>query len=209
MPPPLPVRISVIYEDYGHEQFVGAIIDRLIHESGIRNRIIEKRTPEYGAGGYGGAKESLKKYLKALNRDEAGIPDIIIFSADSNCKYSMRQSEMDKIVKNESYDNLVIMALVEQHIERWMLVDSSAFKSVFGKGCFAPGKKCEKDLYKKLLKEEIRKNGINPPLGGMEYARDIVANMELTNIAEVSLNGFVRDLRHRLQTIKGNRDKES
>ena len=73
-------------------------------------------------------------------------------------------------------------AIPDPHIERWLLVDSAAFKAVLGVGCEAPDPKCQRDRYKRLLREAIQKAGINPSLGGIEYAADIVAEMDFTHV---------------------------
>lgn len=65
-------------------------------------------------------------------------------------------------------------------------------------GCDAPDKKCERDRYKKLLSEAIKTTGIVPPLGGIEYAEDIVNAMDLEQMeqANASFGRFLKDLRN-------------
>jgi len=77
------------------------------------------------------------------------------------------------------------------------LVDARAFQEVFGRGCTAPAVKCAKDEYKKLLRTEIRASGIDAPLGGEEFAEDIVMAMDLARIEtrEPSFGIFLRTLK--------------
>ena len=91
----------------------------------------------------------------------------------------------------------VICAVPDPHIERWLLVDSAAFKSVLGRGCAAPDQKCEKARYKRLLIEAIRQAGIIPNLGGIEFAADIVAAMNLARASRLdpSLKPFLDELK--------------
>jgi hypothetical protein len=90
----------------------------------------------------------------------------------------------------------VICAVPDPHIERWLLVDSAAFKSVLGRGCAAPDQKCEKARYKRLLIEAIRQAGIIPNLGGIEFAADIVAAMNLARASRLdpSLKPFLDEM---------------
>jgi len=78
-----------------------------------------------------------------------------------------------------------------------MLADSEAFKAVFGRGCALPARKCERGLYKELLASEIRQTGVSAPLGGVEFAEDIVREMNLLRVSasEPSMDHLLRDLR--------------
>ena len=89
-----------------------------------------------------------------------------------------------------------MFAVPDPHIERWLLVDSGAFKKVFGRGCNAPDHKCERARYKKRLIDAIRESGITPSLGGLEYAEDIVKEMDLEQAArnDASLQRLLGDL---------------
>ena len=85
------------------------------------------------------------------------------------------------------------------------MLDSAAFKSVLGKGCDAPDQKCSKDRYKKLLLDAMQNAGITPPLGGMEYAEDIVNAMNLQRIEQVdsSFGKFLKDLQNKFKEWSG------
>ncbi|WP_343424444.1 hypothetical protein [Candidatus Amarolinea dominans] len=90
----------------------------------------------------------------------------------------------------------VICAVPDPHVERWLLVDSAAFKAVLGRGCAAPDQKCERARYKRLLIEAIRQAGITPNLGGIEFAADIVAAMDLGQASRLdpSLQRFLDEM---------------
>ena len=92
-----------------------------------------------------------------------------------------------------------VIAIPDPHIERWLMLDSNAFKTVFGGCCDAPDQKCERDRYKRLLLQAIRKTGIFPSLGGIEYAEDVVAAVDIDKAAsaDASFGHFVRDMRAR------------
>jgi len=57
--------------------------------------------------------------------------------------------------------------------------------------------KFAKDEYKKLLRREIRESGIDAPLGGEEFAEDIVMAMNLgqVEVREPSLGLFLKSLK--------------
>ena len=87
------------------------------------------------------------------------------------------------------------------HIEKWLLLDSAAFKMVLGKGCPTPPQKCERDFYKRLLRDAVRATGVNSSLGGIEYGEDIVNVMDLDKLerTEASLGHLLKALRQQFQ----------
>jgi len=194
-------KIILFVEDYGHEIFIKALIIRLANENNIAISII----PRSVRGGHGRVISELKAYLKTIEYEKEGLPDLIIVATDANCKrYAERKKDIEEILPK--YQNIIICAIPEPHIERWLLLDSSAFKTVFGKGCDAPDQKCDRDRYKRLLLEAMRTTGINPPLGGMEYAEDIVNALDLDRIygLDESLNKFIKELRSKIKLWRTN-----
>ena len=59
----------------------------------------------------------------------------------------------------------VIGALVRRLANAGWLLDGAAFRDVFGKGCDAPDRKCDRDRYKQRLVEAIRATAITPKSG--------------------------------------------
>lgn len=179
-------------EDYGHEEFISSLIDRVAHEQGISVKIIRRSV----RGGHGKVLTEFKRFLCYLKKEKETLPDLLIVATDANCKgYAERKKEIDKITVQ--YKNFVLCAIPEPHIERWLLLDSAAFKSAVGKGCKAPDKKCSRDRYKKFLLEAMQNAGIVPPLGGMEYAKDIVDAMDMQRMewANESFGKFLKELK--------------
>ena len=88
-------------------------------------------------------------------------------------------------------------AIPDPHIERWLLLDSAAFKAVLGRGCEVPQQKCERKRFKRLLLEAVRTAGVTPPLGGIEYTEKLVNAMDLRRLesADESLGRMLKDLR--------------
>lgn len=95
----------------------------------------------------------------------------------------------------------MILAVPDPHIERWLLLDGAAFKAVFGKGCDAPDQKCDRRRYKEQLIKAIHASGTVPRLGGMEYAEDLVREMDIERVSQLdrSFRRFVTGLRNRFR----------
>lgn len=189
-------NIRLFVEDNGHEVFLGALIQRF---ASMYNVSID---PRFGnaEGGYGKMVSELKEFIKDLLTDQEELPDLLIAATDSNCKGpSKRKQQIEQALKG--YSGKVIYAIPDPHIEKWLLLDSTAFKKVLGKGCPAPPQKCERDFYKRLLRDAIRATGVNPPFGGIEYGEDIVNAMDLEKLerAEASLGHLLKALRQQFQ----------
>lgn len=190
-------NINLFAEDRAHVAFLEALIKRFENQYGIYVKI------EYGngRGGRGKVVSGLRKYVHNLQLGKEILPDLLIIATDGNCKGFMgRKEEIGNALKG--YSGEVIYAIPDPHIERWLLLDSAAFKSVLGKGCDAPVQKCERDLYKRLLLDAVRKTGINPPLGGIEYTEDLVhaMNLEYLERTDDSLGRLLKPLN---DTFKG------
>jgi hypothetical protein len=175
-------EITLFCEDSFHERLIGALLDRFSREYGIDAHLRFRSA----RGGLPKMDGELKDFLRDLSKERAPYPDRIIVVADANCLgYNGRRALMENCLNNyPQFQQLVSLAIPDPHIERWMLVDPVAFKSVFGRGCTLPRVKCKKDEYKRLLRQEIRQSGIEPSLGGEEYAEEMVNAMDLAFIEQ-------------------------
>jgi len=186
-------EICVFCEDSFHEKFVGALLKRLIAEREIEVKFLSSE------GGLPRMHGEFGDFLRDLSRDRLPIPDAIVVVADANCLgHNGRKATMDKaLAKFPQFANLVCYALPDPHIERWMLADPVAFQAVFRRGCTTPAVKCAKDEYKRLLRKEIRESGIEAPLGGQEFAEDIVSAMDMGRVEtqEASLGRFLQEIK--------------
>lgn len=188
-------NITLFCEDSFHEKFLEAILNRFCKEYGvpIGQRFFSSR------GGLPKMHAEFKEFLRDLSRDKQPIPDSLIVVVDANCKgYNDRKRLMqDQLEHFPAFQQLVTYAIPDPHIERWMLVDSTAFRQVFTRGCTLPAIKCSKDEYKRILRTEIRKSGIEAPLGGEEFAEDIAMAMDLGRVetCEASIGLFFRSLK--------------
>ena len=147
-----------------------------------------------------------KEFLRDLARQRQPLPDAVIVVLDANCLgYNDRKKLMEKELEfYPQFQQLVSYAIPDPHIERWMLVDPAAFQVVLGRGCTLPAIKCAEDEYKRKLRLEIRASGIEAPLGGEEYAEDIVMAMNLgqVELSESLLGLFLKSLKARFNTWK-------
>ena len=182
-------EIALFGEDFAHQEVIGALVERLADECGIDVRLDWRSAVR----GHGRVVQEFRRYLQDLAR-QGTRPDPIVVATDANCRgWSERAREID----NPDALAPTVLAVPDPHIERWLLLDGAAFKSVFGKGCDAPDRKCDRDRYKQRLAEAIHTTGIIPILGGIEFAEDIVRAMDVERAirADRSLERFVDDLR--------------
>ena len=57
---------------------------------------------------------------------------MIVVATDANC---IGLQQRAKEIEASAAISPVVLAIPDPHIERWLLLDGAAFKSVFGKGC--------------------------------------------------------------------------
>lgn len=193
------LRIGLFVEDYGHEAFITALIERYAKEYKLPVEVIARSV----RGGFAKVVGELKDYIRDLKRQREDLLDLLVVATDSNCHgYAGRKHQIDEVLQEFNWQ--AVCAIPDPHIERWMLLDSVAFKEVLGKGCAAPDQKCDKDRYKDQLLQAMRAVGISPPLGGMEYAADIVDAMDLKRMEQVdtSLGRLLGELRHKFKEWK-------
>ena len=193
-------RVALFVEDNAHRQVVGALVQRLADELGVAV-LLDWRS---AVRGHGRVVQEFKRYLRDLTR-QAGQPDLVVVATDANCIGLRRRiKEVDTLAAISP----VVLAVPDPHIERWLLLDGAAFKSVFDKGCDAPNKKCNRGRYKRQLSQAIRATGVLPRLGGIEFAEDIVQHMNIERAARAdpSFGHFVNELR-RIFRQWGDREK--
>lgn len=182
-------EIALFVEDFAHQKVIGALVQRLADESCIDVQFNWRSAVR----GHGRVVRELRDYLRDLRGQGSPLPDLIIVATDANCRgLNERVREMDQTTTPAP----MILAIPDPHIERWLLLDSAAFKTAVGRGCDAPDRKCDRDLYKRRLAAAIRAAGIMPSLGGIEFAEDIVQSMDINRAkrADRSFQRFVDPL---------------
>ena len=189
--------INLFVEDVAHEDFLTALIQRLAdaHNIEINIKLSNVR------GGHGKVITELKQYLRDFQHYKEGLPDLIVIGTDSNCKgLSERETEISQVTSD--LGDLIITMIPEPHIERWLLLDSEAFKTVFGKGCPVPDQKCERGRYKGLLLNAIYEATMVPPLDGLERVEELVYAMNFQRVkqSDRSIRRFLTALQHQFRT---------
>ncbi len=190
-------NISLFVEDRAHEIFIIKLTQRLADMYQMDINFV----PYNVRGGHGKVIRTLKNYQRDLKRNREELPDLIVIGIDGNCKKPPeREKEINLVISD--FTDLVIHAIPDPHIERWMLLDSAAFKTVFGKGCIAPDQKCKRDRYKRLLLNAIYEAGIDPSLVDTEYVADLVRAMNLQHIEQTdnSMGRLLKALQNRFRT---------
>lgn len=187
-------EIALFAEDYAHQLVIDALIRRVANEY----RIDVHLNWRSAVGGYGKVITEVNNYMRDLERQGDPRPDLIVVATDANCRGL--NERMREIAGREELAPM-IHAIPDPHVERWLLLDGSAFKAVFGVGCDAPDQKCDRRRYKQRLIEAIRDAGTTPRLGGIEYAEDIVQHMNINRAARLdrSFQRFVEAMRNKFQ----------
>ena len=165
-------------------------------------RFAEKYNVEYDIfirtviGGTGAVKSELTKYARELALLKGQFYDVIIIVKDANCQ---RWQDIKRWITSKFKQINTIFAIPEPHIEKWYLIDPSAIKKIIGHGYTTPSGKCDRDYYKQELFKAIRQAGIIPPLGGIEYANDIVdyINIDKMDWGDRSFLSFMSEM-HRV-----------
>ena len=189
-------RVLLFGEDLVHEIVVGALVRRMARDRGMSIEVTSRSC----VGGRGTVLSQVRAFVKELPTGTDSLPDLLVVALDANCRGYANMRDL-ALAAAERLHDILVPAIPDPHIERWLLADPSAFKKVVGKGCATPSTKCEKGLYKRLLFEAVRDAGVVPPLGGIEYAEEIASALDLTPGAQMqdSLARFVSDFTARLR----------
>jgi hypothetical protein len=185
-------RVILFGEDHAHEVFLRTLLGRVAEEEACEITIDVRSA----MGGHGRMVRELQSFVAEVRREIAILPDLLIVARDANCEgYTARHKEILGAIGELGCQ--IVVAIPDPHIERWLLIDSRAFKSVLRHGCQTPDQKCDRNRYKHLLDDAVRAAGVEPLLGGIEFADDIVAAMQLGRAAQAdsSFRHLLRDLR--------------
>ena len=189
-------NINLFVEDVAHEDFLIALIQRLANAYNVEINIKLSSV----RGGHGKVITELRQYKRDLQSNQEDLPDLIIVGTDSNCKgLSERETEINQVTSDLA--DLVISMVPEPHIERWFLLDSTAFKTVFGRGCAVPDQKCERGRYKGLLLNAIYEATMVPPLDGIERVEELVNAIDLQRVmqSDRSIEKFIKALQRQFR----------
>ena len=160
-------------------------------------------------GGHGRALQELRMYQTLIEqRVFDGPPDLIVAAIDGNCAtFRKKRTEIANATRTAFEDRLVA-AFPDPHVERWYLADPDSFHEIVGYRPSVGRRKCERNHYKQLLADAIRRGDYLPTLGGIEFATELVDAMDLYQAGkdDSSLRTFVDDLRSKFRGLDRSRD---
>lgn len=197
------VTIDVFVEDRAHEAFLVPMVRRIADQEGIEVKVQVRSA----RGGHPRAMEELKLYQRLVLKGGAGAttPDLLVVGIDGNCSsFARKRTDVASVVQ-APFSSRLVVAAPDPHIERWYLADPPVFQAVVGQHPGLGASKCVRDHYKQLLNKAILDAGHPPTLGGIEFARELVAQMDLYRAGkyDASLKAFVDDLRAGLKALAG------
>lgn len=172
-------KATIFGEDYGHEVVAKTLLVRMAEKENIGIEVSIR-----SCRGGGRMMNELREFAAELKAGRGYLPDLLLVATDADCKgITVRTRKVMSCVPEELHSFTSCM-IPDPHVERWLLLDSRAFKAVLGCGCQAPDDKCERHRYKQLLREAVASAGVTPQLGGLEYAEDLVRIMDMDKVAQ-------------------------
>ncbi len=187
--------IGLFMEDVAQENFLTSIVSRIASEIDIPVRFEIRNA----TGGSPRMRGELSRFLRDHTQIRSLIFDILIIvqDADRNSE-SETQSEIQRHIDRIEYPGETIVAAPDPYIEAWYLADPISIQAVARSSNLIqiPQGDGGKDEYK----EELSCAFPSAPFGGIEYADEIVANMDLYRAGQNvgSLRYLIDDLRSKL-----------
>ena len=187
--------VDLFVEDRAHEEFLKPLVTRIAGEDGID---VWARVRS-GTGGHARALAEFKLYQRvvALSPATSVAADLVVVAIDGNCSTfaDARKRLHDAAVP--SLQDRIVVACPDPHVERWYVADPQSFETVAGSRPDVGSRKCARDHYKRILANAIAQGGHPVILGGVEFAAELVAVMDIYRAGrnDSSLKAFVDDFR--------------
>ena len=199
------LAVDLFVEDRAHEQFLIPLLHRIAKEESVAVTVRVRAA----RGGHARTIHEFELYQRLVEKGATDTPDLVIVGIDGNCTTSAKKKLEIANATIPSLATKVIAACPDPHVERWYLADPDSFKLVVGHQPRVSRKKCVRDYYKRLLADSVRLAGQLPTLGGVEFAAELVAGMDLYRAGrnDHSLRAFLDDLRAQLRQAR--RQEES
>lgn len=194
-----PLVVDLFVEDRAQEEFLRPLVRRLGREA---SRQVDVRV-RAARGGHPRALEELRLYQQWVVDGIAGLtrPDALVVAIDANCRsFAGTRRTIEGALGAESR-SIALIACPDPHIERWYMADPASFVAVVGVEPRLGKRKCDRDRYKRSLRDTVRRAGHPALLGGVEFAADIVDAMDLYRAGrrEHSLKHFLDGFRAQLR----------
>lgn len=196
------VLVDLFVEDRAHEELLRPLVARVACEEQVEVRIRVRAA----RGGHVRAISEFRLYQHIANSDSLNLPsaDLVVVGIDGNCSTFAAARDAIQRAALPEYADRTIVACPDPHIERWYLADLDSFETVVGNRPHVGRRKCVRDHYKRSLARAIRRGGHPATLGGIEFASELVAAMDLYRAGKTStsLKAFLDDLRTGLRRIR-------
>ncbi len=131
------------------------------------------------------------------------LPDLLVLIIDANCgDWQEVRSSLSAAIDQSVFPRSVV-GCPDPHIERWCMADPVSFKQTIGVQPPVDPGKCERDLYKRLLRAALTDAGQPIVANAMEFAPELISAADLFRAAKTqrSLGAFVADLRTALLAL--------
>ncbi|HEY7556539.1 MAG TPA: hypothetical protein VIH18_17195 [Candidatus Binatia bacterium] len=197
--------MDLFAEDRAHEEFLRAMLNRIANDQ-ERRLTVRVRSAR---GGHPRVLEELKLYQTSVLKapESLPMPDLLFIAIDANCKrWSRARNEIQETIQPQFAARSIVVC-PDPHVERWYLADPDSFAQVVGIRPKIGKRKCERGRYKAILSKAIVDAGHPPTLGGIEFAQELVAAMDLYRAGknEASLKHFLDDTFARMKTLQAER----
>jgi hypothetical protein len=194
-----PVQVDLFVADRAHEELLRPLINRVGQEEQMDVRI----SVRIAWGGHARAISEFRLYQRAAEtgRSSGGLADLVVVGIDGNCSTFAHARDDIQRAAGPAFTDRLVVACPDPHIERWYLADPQSFNTVVGDQPRVGVRKCARDPYKQILGDSIQRAGHPPTLGGIEFASELAAAMNLYRAGRnvTSLKAFSDDLRARLR----------
>jgi hypothetical protein len=196
-----PLVVDLFVEDRAHEEFLKPLLIRIAREEEVA---VEVRVRS-ARGGHARAVQEFGLFQRLIEKGPVAAPDFVVVGIDGNCVTFPKKRQEILGATSADFRNKVVAACPDPHVERWYLADPDSFHAVVGHRPIVGRKKCLHDYYKRLLADAVRQAGYPPTLGGIEFAAELVADMDLYRAGrnDHSLRAFLDDLRAQLRQGRG------
>ncbi len=185
------LSVGLFVEDRAHEEFLRPLVERMAREAGKAVTI----RPYSARGGHPRALDELQTFQTLVARGVMGLsePDVLVVGIDANCSPWSKARQQVLATLTPSLRPRTAVACPDPHIERWFMADPGWFERILHRRPRVGKRKCGRDRYKRILARTIAEAGYPAGLGGIEFAADIVAEMDLYEAGrnEKSLKDFV------------------
>jgi len=193
------VLVDLFVEDYAQEALLRPLIERIGKEEGFQVHVRVRSAK-------GGAPHALREfqgYQRLLERYTDQPPHILVVARDGDCRRFFERREEVRERTSPAWQDRLVVACPEPHIERWYLSDAEAFQRALGSPppVPAPHRRCRRATYKAALEQAVRAAGYPPTLHGVEHAQAIAEALDLRQPRDRSLKAFVEDLRAALRHV--------